>query len=254
MRRPRTADERAPRNAERSGPLPMHFRRMDEGSDADFTVLARVHEENVCKLPDLVRSWTSRPLQARCAGCDLHAGVTVAGEDRPRLERLCRYLLRPPIAQDRLALRPDGTVLVTLKTPWRDGTTHLRFEPLTLSGEPIRGSLLRRPRLPKRPRRGFDTPVPCRRRRSDDRLRSGYVAIRAFETAISTPRPSTATDGACGTPRRARHGDAHRALPTCLPSSPIPSRWTRRRPWPPTCCRQSRSAYQSTSRGGRGTA
>jgi len=40
--------------------------------------------------------------------------------------------LRPPIAQERLALRPDGTVLVTLKTPWRDGTTHLCFEPVTL--------------------------------------------------------------------------------------------------------------------------
>src|SRR5262249_49550809 len=75
---------------------------------------------------------SSRPLQARCAGCDLHAAVTVAGEDRRRLEQLCRYLLRPPIAQDRLALRPDGTVVVTLKTPWRGGTTHLRFEPLTL--------------------------------------------------------------------------------------------------------------------------
>src|SRR5262249_33470266 len=45
---------------------------------------------------------SSRPLQARCAGCDLHAAVTVAGEDRRRLEQLCRYLLRPPIAQDRL--------------------------------------------------------------------------------------------------------------------------------------------------------
>src|SRR5262245_12778103 len=41
---------------------------------------------------------SSRPLQARCDGCDLHAGVMVAGEDRPRLEQLCRYLLRPPIA------------------------------------------------------------------------------------------------------------------------------------------------------------
>jgi hypothetical protein len=79
-------------------------------------------------------SWvdSSRPLQARRDGFDLHAGVTVAGEDRDRLEQLCRYLLRPPIAQERLALGPDGTVLVTLKTPWRDGTTHLRFEPLTL--------------------------------------------------------------------------------------------------------------------------
>jgi len=56
----------------------------------------------------------------------------VAGEDRRRLEQLCRYLLRPPIAQDRLALQSDGTVLVLLKTPWHHGTTHLRFEPLTL--------------------------------------------------------------------------------------------------------------------------
>ncbi len=32
----------------------MHFRRMDEGTDADFTVLARVHEENIRKLPDLL--------------------------------------------------------------------------------------------------------------------------------------------------------------------------------------------------------
>ena len=69
---------------------------------------------------------SSRPLQTRCAGCDLHAGVTVAGEDRRRLEQLCRYLQRPPIAQDRLTLRPDGTVVVLLKTPWRDGTTARR--------------------------------------------------------------------------------------------------------------------------------
>ena len=75
---------------------------------------------------------SSQPLQARCDGFDLHAGVTVAGEDRRRLEQLCRYLLRPPIAQERLTQRPDGTVVVMLKRSWRDGTTHLRFEPLTL--------------------------------------------------------------------------------------------------------------------------
>jgi hypothetical protein len=82
--------------------------------------------------PDAPWIESSQPLQARCDGFDLHAGVTVAGEDRHRLEQLCRYLLRPPIAQERLRLRPDGTVVVMLKTSWRDGTTHLRFEPLTL--------------------------------------------------------------------------------------------------------------------------
>ncbi len=82
--------------------------------------------------PDAPWVESSQPLQARCDGFDLHGAVTVAGQDRDRLEQLCRYLLRPPIAQERLALRPDGTVLVTLKTPWRDGTTHLCFEPVTL--------------------------------------------------------------------------------------------------------------------------
>lgn len=32
----------------------MHFRRMDEGTDEDFAVLARVHEENLAALPDLL--------------------------------------------------------------------------------------------------------------------------------------------------------------------------------------------------------
>ncbi len=32
----------------------MRFRRMDEGTDADFAVLARVHVENMRKLPDLL--------------------------------------------------------------------------------------------------------------------------------------------------------------------------------------------------------
>jgi hypothetical protein len=35
-------------------PGKMHFRRMDEGTDADFAVLAKVHEENIRKLPGLL--------------------------------------------------------------------------------------------------------------------------------------------------------------------------------------------------------
>lgn len=45
------------------------------------------------------------------------------------MEGLCRYLLCPPLAQDRLRLRADGRVLVKLKTAWHDGTSHLLFEP-----------------------------------------------------------------------------------------------------------------------------
>src|SRR5437762_2224096 len=45
---------------------------------------------------------------------------------------LCRYVLRPPVAQERLALTPDGLVLVTLKSEWHDGTSHLLFTPVEL--------------------------------------------------------------------------------------------------------------------------
>lgn len=74
---------------------------------------------------------TSRgPRQAHLDGFDLHANVWVPPNDRARLEQLCRYVLRPPLAQDRLRLRADGRVLVKLKTAWRDGTSHLLFEPI----------------------------------------------------------------------------------------------------------------------------
>jgi len=79
--------------------------------------------------------WTAGsrgPRQAQLDGFDLHANVWVPGQDRARLERLCRYLLRPPLAQERLRRRADGRVLVGLRKPWRDGTTHLFLEPIEL--------------------------------------------------------------------------------------------------------------------------
>ncbi len=76
---------------------------------------------------------TSRgPRQAHLAGFDLHADVVVPAGDRARVEQLCRYVLRPPLAQDRLTTIADGRALVTLKAPWHDGTTHLLFEPVEL--------------------------------------------------------------------------------------------------------------------------
>ena len=63
--------------------------------------------------------------QARLGSFDLHANTSVGAKNRPKLERLCRYLLRPPVAEDRLSLAPDGSVLLRLKTPWRDGTRNV---------------------------------------------------------------------------------------------------------------------------------
>ncbi|MFO0024830.1 MAG: transposase, partial [Deltaproteobacteria bacterium] len=41
---------------------------------------------------------------------------------RERLENLCRYLLRPPLADRRLRLLPADQVALELKSPWKDGT------------------------------------------------------------------------------------------------------------------------------------
>ena len=76
---------------------------------------------------------TSRgPRQAHLEGFDLHANVWVSANDRAGVERLCRYVLRPPCAQERLRLRRDGRGALELKPAWHDGTRELVFEPLEL--------------------------------------------------------------------------------------------------------------------------
>ncbi len=47
-----------------------------------------------------------------------------------RLERLCRYITRPAVSEKRLSLTGQGNIRYRLKTPYRDGTTHVIFEPL----------------------------------------------------------------------------------------------------------------------------
>jgi len=66
----------------------------------------------------------------KVAGFSLHAGVVARADERQKLERLCRYISRPAVAEKRLSLTPNGNVRYELKTPYRDGTTHVIFEPL----------------------------------------------------------------------------------------------------------------------------
>jgi hypothetical protein len=72
------------------------------------------------------------PRCATVSGVSVHANVCVPAHDRMRLERLCRYTGRPPLALERLSLLPDGRLLYRLKRHWRNGTTHMVFEPLEL--------------------------------------------------------------------------------------------------------------------------
>ena len=125
------------------------------------------------------------PRHAHLEGFDLHANVTVRGEDRAGLEQLCRYLLRPAVAQDRLGLLDDGRVVLQLKTAWSDGTSHLVFEPVDFLAR--LAALIPRPRINLVFYHGLLAP--------NARWRAAVVA---YGTAVSTDVGAGA-EGAAGT-------------------------------------------------------
>ena len=90
----------------------------------------------IARVGDEVDSEDGALPSGRCCasveGFSVHAGVCVPARDRMRLERLARYAGRPPLATERLLLLPDGRLLYRLKRRWRDGTTHVIYEPLEL--------------------------------------------------------------------------------------------------------------------------
>jgi len=55
-------------------------------------------------------------------GFDLHAGARASAADRKGRERLCGYLLRPPLSNDRLTRTVGGQYRIALKRIWDDGT------------------------------------------------------------------------------------------------------------------------------------
>ena len=61
-------------------------------------------------------------LCADAHGFSLHAGVRCGTHQRKALERLCRHITRPAIANERLKEDAAGNVVLQLKSPWRDGT------------------------------------------------------------------------------------------------------------------------------------
>ena len=81
-------------------------------------------------MPASLSAGAEDPHLAEAGGFSLHAGVVATAHQRDKVERLCRYIARPAIASGRLALTAQGQVRYTLKTPYRDGTTHVIFEPL----------------------------------------------------------------------------------------------------------------------------
>jgi len=95
-------------------------------------------EEAGCAVPRLGRrpgfqaQFEPGALCARLRGFSLHAATAVRAGSRERLESLCRYVLRPALDEQRLAWTGNGKVVYRFKRPWKDGSTHVVFDPLVL--------------------------------------------------------------------------------------------------------------------------
>jgi hypothetical protein len=61
-----------------------------------------------------------------------HAATKVAANDKQGRLALCKYILRPPLANDRLKVLDDGNVQLDFKKPWSDGTSAVELAPLAL--------------------------------------------------------------------------------------------------------------------------
>jgi len=66
----------------------------------------------------------------------IQAATRVAANDKEGRERLCRYVLRPPLANERLKILDDGDVRLDFKRPWTDGTSSVKLAPLALRSRP----------------------------------------------------------------------------------------------------------------------
>ncbi|MEW6748006.1 MAG: transposase [Planctomycetota bacterium] len=118
------------------------------GPKAGSRVARRGYDPLLARLPRATAG------AAALEGFTLHNGVRIAGRDRGRLERLVRYMCRPPFANERLSMSADGRVCLELRRPFSDGSTHILFAPLIfiekLAG-PDPATLLESRQLPRRP-------------------------------------------------------------------------------------------------------
>ena len=73
-----------------------------------------------------------KPLCASLDGFTLHAATRAGALDPAGREALLRYVLRPPVAQERVEQRPCGLVRITLKKAYTDGTIAVDMDPLSL--------------------------------------------------------------------------------------------------------------------------
>jgi len=68
-------------------------------------------------LPDLEPDSPSPSAVGETAGFSLHAGVATKVSERAKLERLCRYIARPPVSTKRLSLTRNGRIIASIEDP-----------------------------------------------------------------------------------------------------------------------------------------
>lgn len=143
-----------------------------------------------------------KPLTASQDNFSLNAAVVCQPHQRQRLERLCRYVLRPPLSLDRLSVGVDGRVRYALKNPWQNGTTHVVFDADDFVAR--LAALVPRPRLhltryhgvlaPNSPYRSQLVPSPKsrdRRQASKQPCRSTTFAEKRAESDVGQLQPLT---------------------------------------------------------------
>jgi hypothetical protein len=72
------------------------------------------------------------PFSVREAGFSLHAATRAGPADEQGRLALLKYILRPPLASERLLPGADGLVRIALKKPFSDGTVAVDLDPLSL--------------------------------------------------------------------------------------------------------------------------
>jgi hypothetical protein len=104
------------------------------GSSIAFRVAVGAHQGHkafaVQRLPPKEEVDVSCTRLVKMAGFSLHADVAVCGDEREKLERLCRYITWPAVCTQCLSLNSHGNGWYPLKNRYRDGTIEVIFEPL----------------------------------------------------------------------------------------------------------------------------
>ena len=72
-----------------------------------------------------------------CPASTQHAAVRCNVDDHHAFEQSSRYITRPALASDRVQCNYAGQVVLKLKTPWHDSTTHLMVSPLEFMQLPV---------------------------------------------------------------------------------------------------------------------